>query len=86
MMMAYKEDLYDAFKTTLQGQGTEPVFFHHNNLMLFKTILESANGEFSEYVIMPGKIGRDHGRQITERQTFSGRKPGRAFSGQSPGN
>lgn len=52
-LTAYKEDLYDAFKTSLQGQGTEQIFFHHNNLKLFQTILESANGEFSEYVIMP---------------------------------
>lgn len=52
-LTAYKEDLYDAFKTTLQGQGTEQIFFHHNNLKLFRAILESAKGEFSEYVIMP---------------------------------
>ena len=52
-LTAYKEELYDAFKATLQKDGSEQIFFHHNNLKMFQTIIEGAAGEYSEYVIMP---------------------------------
>lgn len=52
-LTAYKEELYESFKQALGNQGAEQIFFHHNNLKLFQTILESAAGEYSEYVIMP---------------------------------
>ncbi len=71
-LTAYKEDLYEAFKSTLSGQGTEQIFFHHNNLKLFQTILEGANGEFSEYVIMPmpGKEAADLISKLPERKVY----------------
>jgi len=50
---AYKEELYDALKQGLKKRGTESIFFHHNNAKTFKTLLESAIGEYSEFVIMP---------------------------------
>jgi DNA-binding transcriptional regulator YhcF (GntR family) len=52
-LTAYKEDLYESFKSALGNKGTEQIFFHHNNLKLFQTIMESVAGEYSEYVIMP---------------------------------
>lgn len=60
-LSAYKEELYSAFKAELQGEGSEQIFFHHNNLKLFKTILQEAVGEYSAYVIMPvpGKEARE---------------------------
>jgi len=45
--------LYDAFKEALKKDGSEQIFFHHNNLKMFQTIIDGAMGEFSEYVIMP---------------------------------
>ena len=64
-LTAYKEELYDSFKETLKKDGSEQIFFHHNNLKMFQTIIEGAIGDYSEYVIMPidhpdafGLIGR----------------------------
>ena len=52
-LTAYKEELYDSFKEALKKDGNEQIFFHHNNLKMFQTIIEGATGEYSEYVIMP---------------------------------
>lgn len=52
-LTAYKEELYDSFKETLQKDGSEQIFFHHNNLKMFQTIIEGAAGDYSEYVVMP---------------------------------
>jgi DNA-binding transcriptional regulator YhcF (GntR family) len=52
-LTAYKEELYDSFKKTLKKDGSEQIFFHHNNLKMFQTIIESSIGDYSEYVIMP---------------------------------
>jgi DNA-binding transcriptional regulator YhcF (GntR family) len=52
-LTAYKEELYDAFKEALKNDGSEQIFFHHNNLKMFQTILEGAVGNYSEYVVMP---------------------------------
>ena len=50
-LTAYKEDLYEAIKSVLNG--SEQLFFHNNNLKMFQTILDSSAGEYTEYVIMP---------------------------------
>ncbi len=52
-LTAYKEDLYDSFKEALKKDGSEQIFFHHNNLKMFQAIIDGAVGEYSEYVIMP---------------------------------
>lgn len=52
-LTAYKEELYDSFKDVLKKDGSEQIFFHHNNLKIFQTIIESSIGDYSEYVIMP---------------------------------
>jgi len=52
-LSAYKEELYESFKDALKTDGNEQIFFHHNNLKMFQTIIEGAVGEYSEYVIMP---------------------------------
>ncbi len=52
-LTAYKEELYEAFKDSLQKDGSEQIFFHHNNLKMFQTIIEGSIGDYSEYVIMP---------------------------------
>ena len=52
-LTAYKEELYDSFKEALIKEGSEQIFFHHNNLKMFQTIVEGAIGDYSEYVIMP---------------------------------
>ena len=52
-LTAYKEELYVSFKEALKQDGSEQIFFHHNNLKMFQTIVEGAIGDYSEYVIMP---------------------------------
>ncbi|MGV8138884.1 MAG: GntR family transcriptional regulator [Mangrovibacterium sp.] len=52
-LTAYKEELYESFKDALQKDGSEQIFFHHNNLKMFKAIIDGSIGEYSEYVIMP---------------------------------
>jgi len=52
-LTAYKEELYDSFKEALRKDGTEQIFFHHNNMKMFQTIIEGAIGDYSEFVIMP---------------------------------
>lgn len=52
-LTAYKEELYDSFKNALQKDGSEQIFFHHNNLKMFQTIIDGSIGDYSEYVIMP---------------------------------
>jgi len=52
-LTAYKEELYEAFKEALQQEGSEQIFFHHNNLKMFQTIIDGSIGDYSEYVIMP---------------------------------
>jgi DNA-binding transcriptional regulator YhcF (GntR family) len=52
-LTAYKEELYDSFKDVLKKDGSEQIFFHHNNLKMFQTIIEGSIGDYSEYVIMP---------------------------------
>jgi DNA-binding LacI/PurR family transcriptional regulator len=37
----------------LQKDGSEQIFFHHNNLKMFQTIIDGSVGDYSEYVIMP---------------------------------
>lgn len=60
-LTAYKEELYDAFKDALKKDGSEQIFFHHNNMKMFQTIIEGSIGDYSEYVIMPV----DHPEAIT---------------------
>jgi DNA-binding LacI/PurR family transcriptional regulator len=52
-LTAYKETLYVNLKDTLKGKGTVQIFFHHNNPKVFKSLVSSALGEYSEFVIMP---------------------------------
>lgn len=52
-LTAYKEDLLEAFESELHSDATIQVFFHHNNIKMFRSIIEGAVGEFTEFVIMP---------------------------------
>lgn len=59
-LTAYKETLYDAFKNAFQGKGKVQIFFHFNNPKVFKSLIESVIGEFTDFVIMP----------VTEKNTI----------------
>lgn len=52
-LSAYKEELYESFKLSMKGKGSEQIFFHHNNPTVFKSLIENALREFTDFVIMP---------------------------------
>ncbi len=49
----YKETLYEAFKQSLKGRGSERLYFHYNDPAIFRTLIESAAGHYTDYVVMP---------------------------------
>ncbi len=71
-LTAYKEELYDSFKDAFGKDGSEQIFFHHNNPKMFQTIIDGAVGEFSEYVIMPADCpGADkHIAKLPQNKVF----------------
>ncbi len=50
---AYKSTLYKSFLGHCEGEAQVEVFFHHQNPVLFKTLLQTYAGRFSHYVIIP---------------------------------
>lgn len=54
-LTAYKEEIYESIKNTIAGKGTVNIYFHHNNVALFNTLLAQSNGKYTAYIIMPIK-------------------------------
>jgi DNA-binding transcriptional regulator YhcF (GntR family) len=52
-LTAYKEDMLSALENEFDGDATIQIFFHHNDIKMFRSVIEGAVGEFTEYVIMP---------------------------------
>ncbi|HEU4553636.1 MAG TPA: substrate-binding domain-containing protein [Chitinophaga sp.] len=52
-LTAYKEEIYESIKSTLGNKGVVEIFFHHNNMEVFKTLIAQAAGKYTEYIIMP---------------------------------
>lgn len=52
-LTAYKEDIYTSIKSRLGKKGLVDIFFHHENLDVFETLLEKNIGKYSHYIIMP---------------------------------
>ena len=49
----YKETLYEAFKDSLKGKGSERLYFHYNDPGMFRALIETAANRYTDYVIMP---------------------------------
>ncbi|MDB5014587.1 MAG: GntR family transcriptional regulator, partial [Daejeonella sp.] len=49
----YQEQLYNSFRNTLGENVHVDVFFHHNNIDVFETMLSHINGKYGMYVICP---------------------------------
>ena len=49
----YQEQLYNSFRNTLGGNAHVDVFFHHNEIDVFETMLSHINGKYGMYVICP---------------------------------
>ncbi|KAA0989138.1 GntR family transcriptional regulator [Dyadobacter aurulentus] len=50
---AYKEEIYNSLKDSLGDKGTVDIYFHHNNIEVFNTLVEKSAGRYTEYIIMP---------------------------------
>ncbi len=57
---AFKEVLYNSFLETLKGQAVVDIYFHHFNRQVFKDLIETSNGAYTSYVIMPAKFNDAH--------------------------
>ena len=49
----YMEVLYNSFIKNIEGKAVADVFFHHNNITLFKEIINNAYGKYHSYIIKP---------------------------------
>lgn len=50
---AYKEVLYNAFKSALPVNTSFSIFFHHYDINQFKNLVTNSLGKYNYYVIMP---------------------------------
>lgn len=49
----FQQDFYNTFRKSLGKDYQIDVFFHHNNLGIYQSILESIQGQYGTYVIAP---------------------------------
>lgn len=56
----FKEDLYNSFLRNAGNQVEVAIFFHHFNSSMFSKLIESANGNYTKYVIMPTNLHNAH--------------------------
>ncbi len=52
-LTAYKEDLYESMKEIAGQKAVLDIYFHHGNQKAFKTLIQSAIGNYTAYVIVP---------------------------------
>ncbi|CAN0595438.1 unnamed protein product, partial [Ectocarpus sp. 12 AP-2014] len=52
-IQSYQEEFYKTFRKEMGRRFQIDVFFHHNNLTVFKTIISNINGKYGMYVIAP---------------------------------
>lgn len=49
----FQEEFYNTFRNTLGEDYHLDIFFHHNNMSMFKTILDNIKQQYGMYVIAP---------------------------------
>ncbi len=49
----FQEEFYNAFRKELGDKFQIDVFFHHNNVSVFKSIFNTIKGKYGKYVIAP---------------------------------
>ena len=53
---SFKEDIYNSFLEPLNGKAIVEIYFHHFNIEMFKKLVNDANGNYSNYIIMPSNL------------------------------
>jgi len=49
----FQQDFYNTFRKALGKEYQIDIFFHHNNMSIYKSILESIIGQYGSYVVAP---------------------------------
>ena len=62
---SYQEEFYKTFRKEMGRRFQIDVFFHHNNLTVFKTIISNINGKYGMYVTN-GKVNAPMPKSILE--------------------
>lgn len=52
-LQRFQEEFYNTFRKELGKRFQIDVFFHHNNISIFETILSNIRGKYGKYVIAP---------------------------------
>jgi DNA-binding transcriptional regulator YhcF (GntR family) len=52
-LSAYKEEIYESIKDSLADKGVVDIFFHHDKVDVFNTLVEKSVGKYTHYIIMP---------------------------------
>ncbi|MCF6130955.1 GntR family transcriptional regulator [Flavobacterium wongokense] len=52
----FKEDIYNAFLQTIDGNAQIDIFFHHFNFDMFRKLINESNGNYSKYIVMPTNL------------------------------
>jgi len=50
---SFQEEFYNTFRNEMGKRFQIDVFFHHNNLTIFETILSNISGKYGMYVVAP---------------------------------
>ncbi len=50
---SFQQEFYNQFRKTLGEDYNIDVYFHHNNLLVYESILNSVKGKYGSYVIAP---------------------------------
>ncbi len=53
---AFKEQLFQAFISTLGGKAQIDFFFHHFNANMFRKLIRDAKGNYAKYILMPSNL------------------------------
>lgn len=56
----FKEELYNSIIENLDNSYEVDVFFHHFNAKHFRKLIQTSNGSYHYYVIMPGNLQNTH--------------------------
>jgi DNA-binding transcriptional regulator YhcF (GntR family) len=53
---AFKEQLFQAFISSLGGKAQIDFFFHHFNANMFRRLVRDAKGNYAKYILMPSNL------------------------------
>jgi DNA-binding transcriptional regulator YhcF (GntR family) len=64
-LTSYKEELYEAMKSSVGSRAALDIYFHHGNQKAFDTLIRNALGKYTAFVVVP-IIGAASDRVLSE--------------------